>query len=144
MEFGVSLLHEGNPKLSLVVAVTVERSLRLSVVGNSRVYNDVLPSSILEELEHGETVLDSVIHDQVVQEIRIRALNQKRAEQPAVSKDTLLDVTWSHLVSEHAWFLVLLCEDLLWSFPLNHRHVHSVVRWIDWVIVQRLVACREL
>lgn len=66
MKLGVSLLHKRHPELIVVRAVAVQDSLALAVVRDSSIYDDVLPASVLEELENGETVLDTVIDDKVV------------------------------------------------------------------------------
>lgn len=66
MKLGVSLLHEWYPELVVVRAVPVENGLALAVVGDSRINDNVLPSTILEELEHGETVLDTIVDNKVV------------------------------------------------------------------------------
>jgi len=67
VELCVSLLHEWNPELVVIRAVTVEDGLALAVVWNSRINDNVLPSSVLEELEHSKTILDTIINDQVVE-----------------------------------------------------------------------------
>jgi hypothetical protein len=50
----------------VVRAVAVQDSLALAVVRDSSIYDDVLPASVLEELENGETILNTVIDDKVV------------------------------------------------------------------------------
>jgi hypothetical protein len=74
--------------------VAVKDGLALTIVWDSSIDDNVLPSTILEELEDCETVLDTVVDDQVVQELWVCALDQKGSQKPAVTKNTLLDVLW--------------------------------------------------
>jgi hypothetical protein len=96
-----------------------------------------LPATILEKLEHCETILDTIVNNQVLEKFRIGALDQKGSEEPAVAKDTLFDVTWAHLVTRHE--RLALRSDLLGSLPLNLGHVDGVLWWILWIIVQRCI-----
>jgi hypothetical protein len=140
MELGVCFFHERHPEFLGVVAVAVERRLALAVVWYARVDDDVLPFPILEELEHSEAVLDAVIHDQVFEQVWVRAQDEKRAKEPAVTKNALLDVAWAHGVFEH-YRLASSVADLLRAFPLNNWHVKGVFGWIDWIIVQTGLVC---
>jgi hypothetical protein len=122
--------------------VAVKDGLALTIVWDSSIDDNVLPSTILEELEDCETVLDTVVDDQVVQELWVCALDQKGSQKPAVTKNTLLDVSWSHGVSVHLW--LTLWSDFLRSFPLDHGHVHGVLWWVDGIVVKRAVVRGEL
>lgn len=143
MKFGVGLLHQRNPKLLRITAVAIERSLAILVVWDPGVHNDVLPSSILEELEDSKAVLNSIIDHQVLEQLRVSTLDQEGAKEPAVSKGALLDVTWTHAVLEHAG-ISAAAADLLGSLPLNKWHLESVLWWVDWVIVQASFVGLEL
>jgi hypothetical protein len=79
VKLGVGLFHEGYPELIVIRAMTIEDSLALAIVRDSGIYDDVLPTSILEELEHGETVLDTIIDNQIVKKLWISALDQEGA-----------------------------------------------------------------
>jgi hypothetical protein len=142
VQLGVRLLHQTDPELAEVLAVAVERSLGLRVVWDTSVDDDVLPLSVFEELEDSEAVLDTIMDDQVVQELRIRALNEQRSEEPAVSQDALLDVTGAHGVSVHLGLAV--GSDLLRALPLDVGHVHGVLRKVDWVVVKGCIGGRKL
>ena len=122
--------------------MAIQNGLALAVIRNSSIHNNILPATVLEELEHGETVLDTIVDDQVVEELRVGALDQKRAKEPAVSEDTLFDISRSHGVTVHLWLTIR--GDLLWSLPLDHWHVYGVLWWVHWVIVERAVVGREL
>jgi hypothetical protein len=54
--------------------MTVQRGLALLIIGDSCVYNNVLPSSIFEELEDCKSVFNAIINDQVFQKIWVSAL----------------------------------------------------------------------
>ena len=123
MKLSVGFLHKWHPEFIMVSAVTIQRSLTLGIVRDSGVHNHVLPFSVFEELENSKSILDTIIYNQVLQKLRISALDKKRSKEPAVSKDSLLDVSWAHLVSRHQW---LFRSDFLRSLPLNCRHVHSI------------------
>ena len=63
VKLGVGFFHEGYPELIVIRAVAIKDSLALAVVWDSSINDDVLPTSILEELKHGETVLNTIVHD---------------------------------------------------------------------------------
>ena len=63
VELSVSLLHEWDPKLVVIGAMAVEDGLALAVIGNSSIYDNVLPSSIFEKLEDCESILNTVINN---------------------------------------------------------------------------------
>ena len=56
MQLSISLLNEGHPELIRVSTMPIERRLGLWVVWDTSIDNDILPTSILEELEDSETV----------------------------------------------------------------------------------------
>lgn len=62
VKFSVSFFHKWYPEFSDVVAATVKWSFTLSVVRNSSIYDNVLPSSVFEELKDSKTVLDTIVH----------------------------------------------------------------------------------
>ena len=76
--------------------MTVEWGLVGRVVWDSCIDNNVLPLSILKELENGETMLDTVVDNEVLEKLWVCALNQESTEEPEVIKDTLLHVSWLH------------------------------------------------
>jgi len=96
VQLSVGFLEEGNPKLISIRTVTIEGSFCLGVEGNSSVDNYIPPFAILKELEHGESMLNSIMNNEVAQQLRVSALDQERTKEPAVSEDTLLYVTWAH------------------------------------------------
>lgn len=108
MELGIGLLHKGNPELVLVRVVTVQRRFRLRVVGDSCIDDYMLPPSILEEVEHCETILNTVVVDEVFQKLRVGAQDQKRSKEPAVieAEQTLLNVARIVWISLHFWLVV--------------------------------------
>ena len=124
MEFSIGFLHERDPEFIMICAMTIQWSLTLRIVRDSCVHNHVLPFSVFEELEYGKSILDTIIYDQVLQELWISALDKKRSKEPAVPKDSLLDISWAHFISRHQR---LFRSDFLWSFPLNLRHVHGIL-----------------
>ena len=124
MELSVGFLHKWDPEFIMVSAMAIQWGLTLRIVRDSCVYNHVLPASVFEELEYCKSILDTVIYDQILQELWISALDKKRSQEPAVSKDSLLDVSWAHFVSRHQW---LFRSNFLRSFPLNCWHVHSIL-----------------
>jgi hypothetical protein len=67
VKFSVSLLHKRNPEFVVVRAMAIQNGLALAVIRNSSIHNNILPATVLEELEHGETVLDTIVDDQVVE-----------------------------------------------------------------------------
>lgn len=142
MQLGVGFLHEWHPELVMVSAMAIERGLALSVVWDSGIHDDMLPATVLEELENCKSILDTIINNQVLEELWVRALNQEGSEEPAVAEDTLLDVTRGHLITLHEW--LTLRSDLLRSLPLNLRHVDGVLWWISWIVIQRVLVCGEL
>lgn len=103
----------------------------------------MLPLSVFEELENGEAVLDTVVHDQVVQKLRVRALHQECAEEPAVTQNALLDIAGVHGITVH-FGLAVGRSNLLGTLPFDIWHVHGVLRQMYWVIVERSVVCWEL
>ena len=143
MELGVGLLHEGDPKLVLIGVVAVEWRLRLRVVRDTRINDHILPPAVLEEEEHGEPILDSVVVNQVLQELGVRAQDQQGAEEPAIieTEQTLLDVSRTIWVGLHLWLVVR--RYLLWPLPLNHWHVLRVFGWTGRVGVEGVVVCGE-
>ena len=142
MQLGVCLLHERHPELVVVSTMAIERGLALSVVWDSGIHDDMLPATVLEELENCKSILDTVIDDQVLQELWVRALNQEGSEEPAVAENTLFNVTRRHLITLHEW--LTLWSDFLRSLPLNLRHVDGVLRWISWIVIQGVLVCGEL
>lgn len=122
--------------------MTVKRSFGLGVVWNSCINNNVLPFTIFEELENCKTILNTIVDDQVVQKLWVGALNQEWSEEPAVTKNTLLDISWVHWVSVHFWFLVFW-NNFLRSLPFNRSHIQRVLRWVNWIDVQRWVVSWE-
>ena len=126
----------------MISTMSIKRSLALSIIRNSCVHDNVLPTTILEKLENCKTVLNTIIDDEIFQKFRVCALNQKRSKEPAITENTLLDITRRHFVSLHDW--ILLRRNFLWSSPFNSRHVNSVLWWIFWIIIQRLVSGWEL
>lgn len=69
MKLGISLFNQGDPELVGIGAMPVEGRLRLRVIRNSCVYNHILPTAVLKELENGETVFETVVDDKILQEI---------------------------------------------------------------------------
>jgi hypothetical protein len=49
--------------------MTIEWLLRVDVVGNSSINNDILPFTILKELEDSETVLYTIMYYEVLKEV---------------------------------------------------------------------------
>ena len=141
MELSVGFLHQWNPEFIMISAMAIQWSLTLRIVRDSSVHNHVLPATVFEKLENSKSILDTVIYDQILQELWISALNKKRSKEPAVSKNSLLNVSWAHFVSRHQW---LFRSDFLRSFPLNCRHVHCILWRVRWIIVKRLIICWEL
>jgi len=132
MELCVGFLHKWDPEFIMVSTMTIQWSLTLRIVRDSCVHNHVLPASVFKELEYSESILDTIIYDQVLQKLWISALNKKRSKEPAITKDSLLDISWAHFISRHQW---LFRSDFLRSFPLNCRHVHSIFWRVRWIIV---------
>jgi hypothetical protein len=68
----------------------------------------MLPPSILEEVEHCETILNTVVVDEVFQKLRVGAQDQKRSKEPAVieAEQTLLNVARIVWISLHFWLVV--------------------------------------
>lgn len=129
MELGISLLHQGNPKLILVIVVTIKWSLCLRVVWNSRVNDNMLPSSVLEEVEHCKTILNTVVVDEVFQKLWVCAQYQQRSKEPTIieTKKTLLDITWTIGINLHLGFLIW--RYFLRSLPLDNWHILSILWW---------------
>ena len=68
------------------------------------IHNQMLPLTVLEEVEHGETVLDSIVVDQVIQELEVCAQDEKRgALEPAIieTKKALFDVAGAFGINLH-------------------------------------------
>lgn len=76
VELGVCLFHEWHPELVVVSAMSIQWGLALRVVGDSSINNNILPATILEELENCKTILDTVIDDEIFQKFWICALDQ--------------------------------------------------------------------
>jgi len=141
VELRVGLLDERDPELVGVCTVTVEGRLRLGVVRDARVHDHVLPAPVLEELEHGETKLETVVNDQVLQEVPVGREDQEGAQEPAVSKDSLLDVARGYTVlDEHG----LVGGDLMGTLPLHLRGILGVLGRVGDVLVKGLVVGGEL
>lgn len=120
MELGIGLLHERYPELVGVCAVTVERSLCLRIIWDAGVDNDILPTAIFEELENCKPVFEAIINDQVLKKLGMSRENQERPKEPAVSKNTLLYITWSStILNENS----LVRSDFMRSFPFYLRKV---------------------
>ena len=85
VQLSVGLLHERHPEFVVVCAMTIQRGLALRVVRNSSVNNYILPATILEELEDGKTILDTVIDNKVLEEFWVGALHKERSKEPAVT-----------------------------------------------------------
>jgi hypothetical protein len=66
VELSVGLLHERNPELVVISAMSIQWGLALRVVGDSSINDDILPASILEELENCKTILDTIIDDKIL------------------------------------------------------------------------------
>ena len=143
VQLGISLLHQTDPELSEILAITVERSLGLRVVWDTSINDNMLPLTVFEELEDSESILDTIVDNQVVQKLGVCALNKKRSEEPAVSQNTLFDITGAHGVSVHFGFSVGR-SDLLRSLPLDVGHIHGVLWKIDWVVVEGCIIGRKL
>ena len=60
--------------------MTVEGSLRGLVVWDAGVDYHVLPFTVLEELEYSETVFDSIIDNEVLQQLWSGTQDQETAE----------------------------------------------------------------
>jgi len=142
VQLGIGLLHQTDPELSEILAITVERSLGLRVVWDTSINDNMLPLTVFEELEDSESILDAIMDNQVVQKLRICALNKKRSEEPAVSQNTLFDITRAHGISVHFGFAVW--SDFLWSLPLDIGHIHGVFWKINWVVVKGCIIGRKL
>lgn len=99
MELGVGLFHQWNPELVMVGAMSVQWSLALSIVWDSCINNHILPAAIFEKLENCKSILDTVVDNQILQKLWVCALDKKRSKEPAVTEDTLFDISWAHLVS---------------------------------------------
>jgi len=93
----------------------------------------MLPSSVFEELENSKSMLDAVVNYQIVQQLRICAQNEEGSKEPAVTESSLFDVARVHSILRH--HTVALC-DFLRPLPLNSWLVHSILRWIHWIIIQ--------
>ena len=77
MELSISFFHERNPELIGISAMAVKNLLTLSIKWNSCIDNNVLPPSILEELEDSKSVFDTIVNNEVVQKLWVCALNEK-------------------------------------------------------------------
>ena len=82
--------------------------------GDSGINNFELPLSVFKELEYSETLLDSIVVDEILEELRVCSKTKERAQKPAVSKHTLFNITWLQPVLHHQGF-ILSCIDFLWT-----------------------------
>lgn len=140
MEFSIGLLNEWHPEFLRICTVTVERRFILST-WNACVYNDKLPLSILKELEHGKSFLDSIVIDQIFEKFRVRCEAKEGTEEPTISQNSLFYITWPQSIFHHHWFI--LCEYLLRAKPLHVRALVSIIRWVERVNIECCVISRE-
>ena len=84
------------------------------ITRDSGINNFELPLSVFKELEYSETLLDSIVVDEILEELRVCSKAKERAQKPAVSKITLFDITWLHSILHHQGF-ILSCIDFLWT-----------------------------
>jgi len=54
------------------------------IVGNFRVDNNVLPFSVFEKSENSETVLDTILHNQIIKKFGPGCQNTKSAKKPTI------------------------------------------------------------
>ena len=80
--------------------------------GDSGINNFELPLSIFKELEYSETLLNSIIVDEILEELRVCSKTKERAQKPAVPKHTLFKITWLQPILHHQGF-ILSCIDFL-------------------------------
>ena len=69
-------------------------------------------------------------------------MDQERPKEPAVTEDTLFDISRSHGISVHFWLTVR--GNLLRPLPFDHWHVHSVLWRVHRVVIERAVVSWEL
>ena len=86
MELCISFLHKSNPELTLVLIVSIKWGLSLRIVWDSRIYNNMLPLTIFEEIKYGKTILNTIVVDQILQKIWVSAEDQKGSKEPTVIK----------------------------------------------------------
>jgi hypothetical protein len=122
--------------------MAVENLFSLGVIGNASIDNHILPLAILEELEHREPMLDAVMHDQILQQVRVGAQDQERAKEPTVTQYSLLNISRREGIFLH--YRLTIGDNLLWSLPFNRGHVDGVLRGVHGVIVERGVLGCEL
>lgn len=68
----------------------------------------MLPFSIFEEIKHCKAILNTIVVNQILQQLWICAQDEERAKEPAVieTEKTLLYVTWILWVSLHLGILI--------------------------------------
>jgi hypothetical protein len=71
VEFSISFLDERHPELLAISAVTVQGLLSGGVVRDASVDLDVLPFAVFEKLEHSESILKTVLGNQVPKDFRV-------------------------------------------------------------------------
>ena len=84
----------------------IERSFIISSAWDASVNDDILPLSVLEELEHGKSFLDSVVVNQILEELWIGGKAEEGSKEPTITKNTLLDITRLQSVLHHHWFIL--------------------------------------
>ena len=143
MKLSVRFLHECNPELILFRAMAIKRLFLGLIVRDKCINNNILPSSILEELKDGKSLFDvSTFNNQVLQQLWSSAKNEESSHKPTVTNSSLLDISRCGSISAHHW-LIWWWTDFLRPFPLNNS-ISSIFRFLQRVFEKSLVVCFKL
>ena len=112
--------------------MSIERGLGRGIERDARVDYDILPTAIFEELEDCKAKLKAIEDDQVLQEVRVSRKYQEGAQEPAVTQDTLLDISRTSAV---LYKRCLVRGNFMRSLPINLGAVLRVLWWVRWVLV---------
>lgn len=137
VEFGVGFFDQRHPELLRFSAVAVQRSLSRHIVGNSSVDSNDLPPSVLEELENGEAIFNSIMNNQIFEQLRVHSHGRECTKKPLVIQDTALDVAGVLEGLHHEGSV--RSEDLFRASPFNDRDVLSVIWGIQGINIEGLV-----
>jgi hypothetical protein len=136
MQLSICLLHKRNPEFLSISAVTIKRLFGSWVVRNTGVNLNILPFSIFEKFENAETELQTILHNQIAQDIRINSNRHERAEKPAIVKNALLAISRNSLVL-HQDTLVFTVPDFFRPFPFYNRNIGRILWRPHRVNIQR-------
>ena len=101
-----------------------------------------MPATVFEKLENCESKFKTIVHDQVLKELRIHYHSREGPQKPLVIEDSLLNITRHRVVIHKEGFIVGV--DLVGSTPLDNRDILSILWRVKCVHVECFVISFKL